>query len=268
MIWSFVYAAEAPKNPELDFLSVGQGDSSLVMLPGFGGGRIKVLIDGGPSNLLVQKNLEKILPAVDRYIDLAVISHPQLDHFGGLIELFKNYKIGAVLTSGLEGNQLAWRELKRIIKEKNIREIIVENGDRIRYKDFVFNVLLSEQPAREKEINDAGIVLLFSGRNMKAFFVADIGVKKEKELARLYNIDVDVLKVSHHGSKYSSASEFLKEATPAIAVIGVGKNSYGHPTKEAVARLASVGSQIFRTDTDGLVRVVADNGKLEVFTEK
>lgn len=268
LIWSFVYAGEMPKNPELDFLSVGQGDSSLVMLPGSGGARVKILIDAGPPNFLAQKNLEKILPVNDRYIDLIAISHPQLDHFGGLIELLKNYKVGAVLSSGLEGNQLAWQELKRIIKEKNIKEIIVENNDRIRYKDFIFNVFLPKQPAYEKEVNDAGIVFLFSGKNMKAFFGADIGTKKEKELARLYDIDVDVLKVSHHGSKYSSDSKFLKEATPAIAVIGVGKNSYGHPTREALGRLASVGSQIFRTDTDGLVRVVVDNGKLEVFTEK
>ena len=77
----------------VSFLNVGQGDSELAILPGgLPGQGIKALIDAGPANGLVKKNLEEILPINDRYIDLVLISHPQTDHMGGLPDILKNYK--------------------------------------------------------------------------------------------------------------------------------------------------------------------------------
>ena len=96
--------------------------------------------------------------------------------------------------------------------------------------------------------------------------MGDVGGETEKQIANKYDADIDILKVSHHGSKYSSNLEFLKKATPVISVIEVGKNSYGHPTNQALTRLADLGSQIYRTDQDGLVKITADDGKLRVFS--
>lgn len=285
-VWGFLYVSQRPRNLEFYFLDVGQGDSSLIMLPRSTGswqaasvnsgqapqtgqaGRVKVLIDGGPPTSAGERNLEKIFLPNDRYIDLVIISHPQLDHFGGLINIFKDYRVGAVVTNGQVGNQAAWRELERIIKEKNIKQIAVGAGDRINYNNFHFNVLSPMTADLTKKINDTSLVLLLDSEDFRAFFGGDITAKKERQLANLYNVNVDLLKVSHHGSKYSSDGMFLKKVSPSIAIIEVGKNSYSHPTKEALGRLKAVDSSVFRTDKDGLVRVEVAHGKLNVYTER
>lgn len=271
LVWVLILFSARSQNLELYFLDVRQGDASLVRLPG----GVKMVIDGGPPNGNLQTNLERILSLSDRYLDLVMISHPQLDHFGGLIEVLKNYKIGAVLTSNQISKQAAWQELERVIKEKEIRRIILSAGDRIRYQDSVFNILSPRPTDFAKDVNDLSLVALLQhySNNLKivgvsAIFTGDISAKKEKQLADLYDLDVDVLKVSHHGSKFSSDSAFLKEVSPVVSVVEVGKNSYGHPTKEALGRLANFSSQIYRTDRDGLVKLMVDDGKLKIYILK
>lgn len=264
VIWGLILFPAEVKNLELYFLDVGQGDASLVRLPG----GIKIMIDGGPPNGKLQANLEKIFPISDRYIDLVMISHPQLDHFGGLVEVLKNYKIGAVLTSNQVSKQAAWQELEKIIKEKGIQKIILAAGDKIKYQDSYFDILSPLTSDFAKDINDMSIVTILNTSSIKAFFGGDISSKKEKQLADKYNLDVDILKASHHGSKFSSDSTFLKEASPAVAVVETGKNSYGHPTKEALGRLANFSSQIYRTDKNGLVKLIVDDGRLKIYTLK
>lgn len=254
----------AGKDFGLYFLDVGQGDSSLVVLPG----GPKMLIDGGQPNGKVQENLERILPVNDRYIDLVMISHPQLDHFGGLIEILKNYKVGAVLTSKHISEQAAWQELERVIKERGIRRVILGAGDKIKYQDSQFDILSPKDSDWAKDINDLSLVTILNSGGVKAFFGGDISAGKEKQLADLYDVNVDILKVSHHGSKYSSHSEFLKEASPAVSVIEVGKNSYGHPTPQALSRLVNVTSQVYRTDKSGPIKILFDRSKLKVYTAK
>lgn len=263
MLWVSIFSYRGKTGEEIYFLDVGQGDSSLVL---FDDG-VKLLIDGGPMNGRVEKNLEAILPAADRYIDLVMISHPQLDHFGGLLGLLNNYKIGAILTPSDEGESDAWKEFERLRKEKGIPRIFLSAGDRIIHSDAKFSIL-SPSSGAVKDINDISLAGILEISGTKAFFGGDIGLKKEAELAGIYDLDVDILKVSHHGSKYSSDPEFLKEASPLISVIEVGKNSYGHPTKEALSRLGNVGSEIFRTDLAGFVKVFVENGKLQVYTQK
>ncbi|MBI2592815.1 MAG: hypothetical protein HYW37_01465 [Candidatus Colwellbacteria bacterium] len=102
----------------------------------------------------------------------------------------------------------------------------------------------------------------------RILFACDIGLKVEDYLEKSYDINVDVLKVAHHGSKYSSGQNFLAEATPAVSVIQVGKNRYGHPTLKALGRLAAVGSSIYRNDLNGTVHLKIKDGVLSVFTEK
>ena len=208
------------------------------------------------------------MPIKDRYIDLVMISHPQLDHFGGLIEILKNYKVGAVLTSNQTSEQAAWQELENVIKESGVRRIILAAGDKIKYQDSQMDILSPKDSDWAKDINDLSLATILTSGNFKAFFGGDISSEKEKQLADLYDLDVDVLKVSHHGSKFSSGSAFLKEASPAVAVVETGKNSYGHPTKEALQRLADFNSQIYRTDKNGLIKLVVEDSRLKMYTAK
>lgn len=265
IVWIFILFPAGTGNLEVYFLEVGQGDSSLVVFPN----RVKLLIDGGPINGMLEKNLEKILSIFDRRIDLVMASHPQQDHFGGLIDILRNYEIGVFLNNGEQSQSAAWRELENVIKIKKIPQITLRAGDKISYQDVNLRILSPQGVGSAKDINDSSLVGLLAGnKSPRVLFTGDITAATEKQLGVLYDIDVDILKVSHHGSKYSSNLNFLKEASPSVAVIGVGKNSYGHPTPEALGRLANIGSQVYRTDKDGLVKIIFTGGRLKVFTKK
>lgn len=265
VVWNAI-ASSGPKSElNIHFLDVGQGDSTLVELSG----GVQVLIDGGPGRATIN-SLSRVLPSTDRYIDLAVITHPQLDHFGGFVDVLKNYKIGAVVWNGREGTAAVWPQLKELIKEKNITTIILKEGDKITYGDSVFDVLSPNGTfLKSKELNDTCIVLELKSEGVKALFTGDIGQNIEDYLTEKYDMDSDILKVAHHGSRFSSSSKFLAEATPAVSSISVGaKNTYGHPTKQTLANIASANSSLYRTDKDGTVRVRVDNGKINIYQSR
>jgi len=260
-IWRSIIFAGPNKNLEAYFLNVGQGDSELIVLPG----NVKILIDGGPNNKILE-NLSKIFSPTDRYIDLVILSHPQADHFNGLIDVFKNYRVGAFIYNGQNGTANSWQELVKAVKNSKTPAIVLAQGDKIHYQDNHLDFIYPDKIAlKSKDLNAAALVEKLQSNGLTFLFTADIESKIEKILAQKYDLKTDVLKVSHHGSKYSSSEEFLKETQPKLSIIEVGKNSYGHPTKEVLERLSAVGAKILRTDKDGLVKITADSGKLLIF---
>ena len=266
LVWKTIIFVKSSDNLEIYFLSVGQGDSELAILPG----GIKVLIDGGPNNKILD-DLALILPPTDRYIDLVINSHPHPDHFIGLINVLKNYKVGAFIYNGRDGGIPAWQELLKIIDANKVPKLVLAADDKIHYQDSEFDIISPDNNfVSKKDLNETSLVTLLKDKTFKALFVGDIGVKLEKYLADKYDLKVNVLKVGHHGSKYSSSDNFLAEASPQITGIEVGKNSYGHPTKETLARLASIGAQVYRTDADGTIKllVAKDLSGVQVFKEK
>ncbi len=247
---------------DLYFLDVGQGDSSLVVLPE----GAKVLIDGGPDKSVLFP-LSEALPKTDRYIDLVVLSHAQLDHFSGLYDVLERYKIGAFITTGREGESEAWKEFLKLLEKKKTPVILLGKGDLIKNGDSRLSVLSPNRDLlNHEEINESSLVLLLESENSKSLFTGDIGFETENFLIDTYDMDIDVLKVPHHGSRFSSGINFLREATPAVSVIGVGNNRFGHPTEAALSRLAAIGSSIYRTDKDGTVHLEINNGIIGVST--
>ena len=246
------------------FLDVGEGDSELVVLPG----NIKVMTDAGPDNSVLT-SIEKVLPPGDDYIDLAVISHPQLDHFNGYYYLLDHYRIGAFIWNGRDdaATVTEWPALLSKIRAKNIPIITLAAGDKIKYKDNEIDMLSPDSSfAASAELNDTVLVELVKTIGFRILLTADIGFNVEDHLmAQGKDIRADVLKVAHHGSKYASAAVFLAAVNPKIAVIEVGaKNKYGHPAKETLARIASSTSAVvLRTDQDGTIAISAENGKLK-----
>lgn len=265
IIWNEVVFGGPAKEPEIYFLNVGQGDSELVVLPD----NVKILIDGGPNNKVINE-LNKITSPFNRYVDLIILSHPQLDHFGGFFDVVRNYKIGAFIYTGKDNETKSFKELKILIKEKNIKTVILKEKDKINYQKNKFEILSpSKEFLENQEINDSALVIKFLSQNgLKVLFTGDIDKKVENYLVEKYGLKIDVLKVSHHGSKYSSTEEFLKEAKPKISIIEVGKNSYGHPTQEVLNRLSAINSKIFRTDRDGTIKISTNNQKINIFSLK
>ncbi len=262
-VWHSIIFDGGNKNLQVYFLNVGQGDGELVVLPG----NVKILIDGGPNSKILTE-LSKSLPPTDRYIDLIILSHAEADHFTGLIEVAKRYQVGAFIFNGLNSKTNAWPEFLKILKNKNVPIIVLSARDKIKYLDSRVNFIWPEKnnlPKTTKTLNETALVLILESRGVKILFTGDIGFKTENQLLKKYNLNADILKIGHHGSKYSSGEYFLKAVSPKISAIEVGKNSYGHPTKEVLNRLASVESKIFRTDKDGLIRIEVDGENIKIF---
>jgi len=265
-VWSEILFRGPNKNTEIYFLDVGQGDSALIILPG----NTKILIDGGPNNKIINE-LTAILRPTDRYIDLMILSFSQTDHFSGLIDVLKRYRVGGFIFNGRRGNAGSWLELTKILREKGVPILILASKDKIRHLDNQFNFLWPEKDfIQSRELNETALVPLLQSQGVKVLFTGDIDTKIEKYLLKKHGLglDVDILKVAHHGSKYSSGENFLQAVSPKVAVIPVGKNSYGHPTKEVLSRLALVGAQIFRTDKDGTVKLIINSQEINIFKKK
>lgn len=320
------------------YCNAGQGDETLIQR-----GFTQILIDGSRKGRALDC-LRKHIPFFDRQIELMVVSHPQTDHFGGLADVIKRYKVMSFVYNGVKGDSREWEEFSRAVLAEEAEIETVAAGDEIRAGGMKLKVLwpkksvissqlsvvgsqsisyqsVGQQPANRKpadqnlktdnrkpitdsvlgvaasgEINSGAVVADFSYGDFNALFTGDIGEEEEREIIRItgqqanrltgyqdakikkpdnlptfqpVNLSsIDVLKVAHHGSKYSSSLEFLKAVRPALAVIEVGKNSYGHPAGETVGRLEEVGAQVLRTDQDGDVVVETDGRGWKVTSEK
>lgn len=282
LVWFEIVFAGPATEPEVYFLDVGQGDSALIIFPG----GVKMLTDAGYGSKII-RSLANI--KTSKYIDIAIISHPQTDHFSGFNYILDRYQIGAFIINGRKSETPEWQELMEKIKDKEIPLITLAAGDKIKYQQNLID-FLSPAPIilQSAELNDTSFVNLIqinkisekssgtisrdreiSSRasfKLKILLTGDIGFNVEKFLTENYeSIKADVLKVGHHGSKYSTSKEFLEAVDPLVAVIEVGENRYGHPTEEVLARLKRV--RTFRTDEDGTVKITASRSKLQVFTE-
>lgn len=260
-VWGAILFGGPAKATTLYFLDVGQGDSQFIELPG----GAQVLVDAGPGKGVIRE-LDRVLKSTDRYIDLVLLTHPQMDHFEGFIEVLRRYRVGAFISNGARGTAKSFSNLEQAVRESGVPIVVLGEGDRIRIGESRMDVLSpSPELVLSNEPNDGAIVLLLESNGMRSLFTGDIGAAVEERIVNRYNIRSDALKVAHHGSRFSSSREFLAEVAPAVAVIGVGhSNTYGHPAPETLSRLTAAGARIFRTDKDGTVRVTAKDGKLTV----
>jgi competence protein ComEC len=266
--WFQMFAGLPARASSISFLNVGQGDSSLLELAG----GVRVMTDAGPNSSVVA-SLDGVMKDGGRYIDIAIVTHPELDHFNGFNHILEKYEVGAFMINGRDhSGSKQWAELLKKIAIKNIPLITLGAGDAIRYGQNRIDVLSpNSQILGSSQLNDAGIVQKIRTPDFSALFVADIGMNVEEYIRGKYGsaLAADILKVGHHGSKYSSGVTFLKAVRPVVAAISVGaRNTYGHPTPEALGRLAAVGAQVFRTDQAGTVTVRRVDGELKIFSEK
>lgn len=248
---------------EVSFFDVGQGDSIFIETPE----EHQILIDGGPDYTKVLEGLSSEMPFWDKEIDLMVLSHPESDHMTGLLSVLENYKVDNILWTGIEKEGNKFETWKRMIEEEGANVYFARAGERIIMNDSVLEILHPEESLKGKwfdDSNDTAVVLRLSYRGSSFLFTGDISSRAEKELN---GADCDILKVAHHGSKYSTSSEFLSEASPLLAVIQVGKNSYGHPTEEVLTRLNNFDIKILRNDIDGDIKIVSDGVDYKIITK-
>jgi len=242
----------------VDILNVGQGDAILLQTPT----GENILVDGGPDDSVLAE-LGKILPLWDHTLDLVVATHLDADHITGLVSVLKRYQVKEVLTplpSKSTKISEAWQQA--VLAEPAVN--YVDAADDFAWGDVSWDTLLplSSNDTLGADTNNTSIVAKLTYQGISILLTGDMEAPEENLLMQIYPAtSIDVLKVAHHGSKYSSATAWLNMLDPGTALISVGKNSYGHPSPDALNRLEQVGADIYRTDQNGTIEVIfGDNG--------
>ena len=274
--WIVVRDLNKPQFLEVNFFNVGQGDAIFIESPK----RHQILIDGGPGSTILEKLANKI-PFWDRTIDLIILTHHEKDHFAGLIEVLKRYKVENILWTGIIRDTPEYREWTELIKKEGAKIKIAKAGQKIKLSTLssgrelfssYFDILypFDELTNQEfKDSNDTSIVIKLVFKDIDFLFTGDISTKvEEKLISAKLPLQSEILKVPHHGSKYSTADYFLENVLPEIAIIQVGKNSYGHPTKEVLERLEKFGIKTLRTDQDGDIKIISDGENLKIKNQR
>jgi len=259
---------------------VGQGDAAYIKFPD---GK-DMLIDGGPGGKTpkVLGCLGTYMPLFDRTIDIVVLTHPQEDHLGGLGEVMKRYEVKNFVHSDVGNTTFGYENIQKLITEKHITERIVGTGEKITIGTALISIVwpessfLAEKKASNvlgvSNVNDASVVLKLSYGMFDAVFPGDADSHVDSELTKYPLLDsdgIEVLKVPHHGSKTGMTDGFLQWLGPIkLAVISVGKNSYGHPAEETITRLEKNGAQVLRTDQEGNIELMSDGKTWSVTTGK
>ena len=258
-----ITSIKIPKELKINFIDVGQGDSCLITTPQ----NKKVIVDsGGSESYDVGKNvlLPYLLDKRITKIDYIMISHFDTDHCKGFEYVLENIKVKNVIISKQSETSENFKQIMKIIRKKRINLIIVQKETKIKIDNFTTVDILSPQSENIADnMNDNSIVAKFEAYNFSILFTGDASEKIEKELIKEnINLKSDILKVSHHGSKTGTSEEFLKSVKPKIALIGVGENNkFGHPTEDVIKRLTENKIKIYRTDTDGEIRIKIKKSK-------
>jgi beta-lactamase superfamily II metal-dependent hydrolase len=250
--FAFVLTKESEpiQNTKITMLNVGQGDSFLIQASN---GK-QMLIDGGKDGAVLAE-LAKVMPWGDRSIDIVLATHPDMDHIGGLDAVLKRYKVDMFLTSEVGGDTQEYKNLLSIVNKKKIPAYFVKAGMRfdLSDKDY-FLVLFPDRDVSGWETNTGSVVGKFVRGERSVLFTGDSPAPIEQYLVKKEskNLDVDILKLGHHGSRTSTTAALLKVATPELALISAGKNnSYGHPHKEVITLLKQFNVPYVSTQIEG-----------------
>lgn len=253
------------------FLDVGQGDSELIRIPGESE-YFNVLIDTG--EYAYADGLTDMLHSlgVER-IDALVCSHPHTDHMGCMARIVQRFEIGSIYMPLLPEDQTpataAYEKLLDAVEEKGlVITQLCEDAYLETPAGSQFQVMSPRKDAEWESVNNYSAVLRLVYGESSFLFTGD--AEKESEAVILedgYEVQADVLKCGHHGSKTSTSAKFLKAVAPEFTVISCGQdNRYGHPHKGTLDKLSKLGTEVFRTDGDGTVLARSDGKTITLET--
>lgn len=237
----------------VSFLDVGQGDA--VFIEGPNGNQL--LYDAGPPSGATLRALSRVMPFGDRSIDVAVLSHPDLDHIGGFPEVFKRYEVGAAIQSGASSENGVHDAMQVAIVTEGAGHIIARSGMQIDLGGgVVADILYPTSDMAGSETNSASIVLRVRYGTTAFLLSGDLPQAQEEFIAKAFGqgLQSNVLKAGHHGSRTSTSPYFLAAVAPEVVVISAGKdNRYGHPHKEVVELLKEKNIPLLTTIEEGTI---------------
>jgi competence protein ComEC len=253
--------------------NVGQGDAILITY-----GKTQILTDGGPDKSVLNC-LGKHVPFWDRNIELVISTHPDADHSTGLIDVIKNYKVDQILINPLDPGTPVYEVLKKEVGGRGIPVINPVEGMKLGvgliYLD-IFNpseelngrLIVKNADDKMGKYQISGVTNLYSivyklsFKNFSGLFPGDIPPEASNRLAVGQPIGpINYIKIPHHGSVNGLTENLLKVLMPKVAVISVGKNTWGFPRPEILDMLGKKGVRILRTDEMGNIEIVTDGVK-------
>ncbi|MBA3065383.1 MBL fold metallo-hydrolase, partial [bacterium] len=236
-------------------IDVGQGDCLFIQLPG---GKT-VLVDAGSGGVgwnLFDAGTTIVVPFLKKmgikYIDYIVMTHAHSDHIGGIRAVVKNFDVGTLVDSGFPAAEEDYELIMRIAEKKDVKLIEVHAGDVLNWdKDCEIKVL---SPPKNYIMgggspqNENSVVFKLTYKDVSFLFTGDAEKEAGKKLVRAFKDDLlcTFLKVSHHGSNNSLTHNwFLDWAQPIVSIICVGQNTWGHPERSVMTKLANYGSVVY-----------------------
>ena len=246
----------------IKFMDVSQGDGAIIYSDGY-----CAVIDLGEA-VAAKDVLADLNRLSVKQIDMFIASHYHTDHIGAFSEISNKYKIKNML-----GPEITKYNLKAA---KAAKESVLKQGGSFYEGIYGLNFTVGEFKITvlgycdSTDENERSLYIMAEIDGKKFLFTGDgEQLAEEKLLDRTLNIDCDVLKVAHHGSKNGTGYEFLNYAKPEYAVVSSGAgNEYGHPHIETLKALENVNAKIYRTDTVGDITFYVDDGEIEIITEK
>lgn len=254
---------------ECTMLDVGQGDCFVITEKS----GCNILVDGGSSDVEDMAEYRLVPYLKSRGIarlDYVFASHADLDHISGIMELLREkekfgIRINCLILTKYAVEDGAYKELSAAADSAGCKLFLVAEGDCFSIGDTKWRCLYPSISDKQ-EGNDQSMVLLMECGGVKTLFMGDLTGKAEEEL---FLENIDILKVGHHGSRYSTTEGLLKQCTPQTALISAGRdNSYGHPHTETLERLQKTGAVIYQTPQSGAVTIRYGKGKYSVFSYK
>lgn len=256
-----IFSFSISENVQIIACDVGQGDAILIQHK-----NNQILIDGGQSRKVLDC-LGRHMPFFDKQIEMIILTHPDIDHFGGLIDVFKNYEVLKFGTNGQEVGTEGYRVLVNEVGGMGVEQLTLSKGMVIRlgliYLDIVHpytDPKIQKEQELKGDTNNQSIVVILNYAQFKALLTGDVENFVSDMLSNNLKVNnVNYIKVNHHGSRNGLSENLLKAANPEIAVISSGfKNRYGHPHAEILEILKINNVSVLRTDEIGDVVIETD----------
>jgi competence protein ComEC len=265
-VWTTILSPEDDRLNVYIF-DVGQGDSILIRR-----GSFEILVDGGPDDAILSQ-LGRALPSWDRMIEVVVATHPHADHVTGLIRVLSRYTVGEVWTSGAAYDTATYARFLSLANQTEGGVVVVASGEHREVGGMDISVLAPVERLADRTLTNANlssIIIKVSFGQFDLLLTGDAENEIQQALlARGSDVDADVLKVPHQGSRDAHLPQFIARVSPLVAIISVGQdNRYGHPHQETVDWYETSGITLLRTDRDGTVHVTSDGQTFWINTTK
>ena len=253
--------AQTSTNVTIKFIDVGQGEAILIALP-----EKTVLIDAGPTGSAPK--IAQVLQELGRNkIDYLVATHPDEDHIGGMADVISNTQIGTIYAPNKTNNTATYRKFLTAIQNNNLQITLAEAGTIIdQTDDYKLEILWPKKDANFPDTNDYSIIIKLTVGSKTFLFTGDAPTSAILDANPGH---IDVLKLSHHGSRTGTNEQLVRKLSPTYAVLSYAlDNSYGHPMQSVLNALRKHSVEVWGTGANGTITITCDGTNIDISGEK